>query len=145
MAKLNAARGAQTVMCEEFVFNFDDTMVDVTGVEKDFGETNTASTVFEIANLPQGAVVVGGEVVTETAFDALTYTVSIGDAGSATRYLGATDKKDVGRTALVPTGYRTDGANIRMTVVPADACTAGKMTVRVEYVVENRVTEVNPN
>lgn len=145
MAKLNASRGAQPVMTAEFVFNFDDTMVDVTGVEKDFGKTNIASTVFEAINLPNGAIVVGGEVVTDTAFDAATYTVSVGDAGSATRYMAATDRKGTGRTALTPTGHRTDGANVRVTVVAADVCTAGKMSVRVQYITEGRVCEVNPN
>lgn len=145
MAKLIAARGAQYVMAEEFIFNFDDTMLDVTGVEKDFGKTNIASTVFEVANLPQGAVVVGGDVITDVAFDAATYNVSVGDAGSATRYMAATDKKGTGRTALTPTGYRTDGGNIRITVVAADVCTTGRMAVRVQYITEGRVNEVNPS
>lgn len=145
MAKLTASRGAQPVMLAEFTFNFDDTMVDVNGATKDFGKTNIASTVFEIANLPQGAIVVGGEVVTDTAFDAATYTVSVGDSVSATRYMAATDRKGTGRTALTPTGYRTDGANIRLTVVAADVCTAGKMSVRVQYITEGRVCEVNPS
>ncbi|MGN6908418.1 hypothetical protein ACTHSN_10880, partial [Neisseria sp. P0009.S010] len=71
------------------------------------------------------------------------YNVSVGDANNATRYLSATDRLSAGRTALVPTGYVSNGGNIRITVAPtvADA-TAGKVTVRVEYIVRNRVNEV---
>lgn len=145
MAKLNAARGAQYVLLSEFSFNFDDTMVSVAGSEVDFGKTNVASTVFEIAKLPQGATVVGGEVVTETAFDAATYNISVGDSGSATRYMAATDRKGTGRTALTPTGYVGDGENLRITVAAADVCTAGRATVRVQYVIAGRVNEAVTN
>lgn len=149
MSKLIAARGAQFVMESEFVFNFDDTMVSkvalVDGAELDFGKVNTVSTAFDIINLPAGAVILAGSVTTETAFDAATYNVSIGDSGSATRYLGATDKKGTGVTALVPTGYRGDGENLRLTVVAADVCTTGKATVRIQYITTGRSNEVNPN
>ncbi len=142
MAKLIASRGAQYPLVAEFTFNFDDTMVDVNGVLKDF--KTVGSTVVDAINLPTGAIVIGGEVVTETAVTGSTaYNVSVGDADNATRYLSATDRLSAGRTALVPTGYVSNGGNIRITVAPtvADA-TAGKVTVRVEYIVRNRVNEV---
>lgn len=145
MSVLKATRTAQRPLVATFTFNFDDTMLDTGGVSKDFGATNTASTTFDIINLPINAIVVGGSVTTETAFDAATYNISIGDSGSATRYLGATDKKGTGLTALVPTGYRnTGGLNLRMTVVPADACTTGKAIVTVEYIIDGRADEVTP-
>lgn len=144
MSKLFASRGSQNVQCAEFTFEYDDTMLDTSGALKDFGKTNTASTVFEVVNLPPNAVVVGGDLITETAFDAATYTVSVGDADSATRYLGSTDKKNVGRTALVPTGHRS-GGNLRITVTAADACTTGKATLRVLFITPNRITEVYPS
>lgn len=149
MSKLIATRGAQFVMESEFVFNFDDTMVSkvalVDGAELDFGKTNIVSTAFDIVNLPAGAVILAGSVTTETAFDAATYNVSLGDSGNATRYLGATDRKATGVTNLVPTGYRGDGENLRLTVVAADACTTGKATVRIQYITTGRSNEVNPN
>lgn len=145
MSKLLAARTAQYVMEAEFVFNYDDTMVNASGVEVDFGKTNIATTAVDIINLPAGAVVVGGSVTTDTAFDAATYNVSIGDSGNATRYLGATDRKGTGTTPLVPTGYRGDGENVRLTFTAADVCTAGKMTVRVLYITTGRANEANPN
>ena len=141
MAKLIASRGAQYPLVAEFTFNFDDTMVDVDGVLKDF--KTVGSTVVDAINLPPGAIVTGGEVVTEDAVTGATaYNVSVGDAVSATRYLSATDRLSVGRTALVPTGYVSNGGNLRITVAPtvADA-TAGKVTVRVEYIVRHRVNE----
>ena len=141
MAKLIASRGAQYPLVAEFTFNFDDTMVDTSGVLKDF--KTVGSTVVDAINLPVGAIVTGGEVATETAVTGSTaYNVSVGDAGSATRYLSATDRVGAGRTALVPTGYVSNGGGIRITVAPTvAAATAGKVTVRVQYIVRNRVNE----
>lgn len=144
MAKLISARTAQPVMEAEFTFNFDDTMVSTAGTERDFGKVNVAETAVDIINLPPRAVVLGGEVVTDTAFDAATYNITVGDADSATRYLGTTDRKGTGRTVLVPTGFRGTGKPIRLTFTAADVCTAGKMTVRVQYITEGRGIDVNP-
>lgn len=141
MAKLNATRGLQYPLVAEFTFNFDDTMVDTADVLKDFKTVGT--TVVDAINMPNGAVVMGGEVVTETAISGSTaYNVSVGDSGSATRYLGVTDRVAAGRTALVPTGYVGAGEQIRVTVTPTvAAATAGKVTVRVMYIIRNRVNE----
>ena len=145
MAKLIASRTAQYVMEAECTFNFDDTMVNTVGTTLAFGAANTAATSVDIINLPAGAVVVGGSVTTETAFDAATFNITVGDSGSANRYLGTTDRKGTGISALVPTGYRGDGENLRLTFTAADVCTTGKMTVRVEYIQTGRANEANPN
>lgn len=145
MAKLNPSRAAQTVLCSEFTFEFADTMKDVNGVTKDF--KTVGSTVVDAINLPPRAIVVGGEVVTETAVTGSTaYNISVGDSGSATRYLGVTNRLTAGRTPLVPTGYVGDGENLRLTVSPtvADA-TAGKVTVRVQYIMRDRWSETVTN
>lgn len=141
MTKLIAARGAQYPLVAEFTFKFDDTMVDITGALKDF--KTVGSTVVDAINLPPNAIVVGGEVVTETAVTGSTaYNVSVGDSGSATRYMGVTDRTAAGRTALAPTGYVGSGEPIRVTVTPTVAAsTAGRVTVRVQYIVRNRVNE----
>ena len=141
MSKLIATRGQQYPLVAEFTFNFDDTMVDTAGAAKDF--KTVGSTVVDAINLPTGAIVTGGEVVTEKAVTGSTaYNVSVGDSGSATRYLGATDRVSAGRTALVPTGYVGNGEQIRVTVAPTvAAATAGKVTVRVQYIVRNRINE----
>lgn len=145
MAKLNAARASQNLQYAEFTFSFDDTIVDIAGVTKDF--KTVGSTVADVINLPNGAVVVGGDVVTETAATGSTaYNVSVGDSANAARYLGVTDKTAVGRTALVPTGYVGVGENIRITVSPTlAASTAGKVTVRVAFTTRGRSTEVYPS
>lgn len=142
MAKLLASRTAQYPLCAEFEFNFDDTMKNTSGALVDFGKTNIAASVFDMINVPEGAVIIDGEVVTDVAFDAATYTIAVGDSAVANRYLTATDKKGVGRTALVPTGHRTEGKNLRVTVTAADVCTTGKATVRIQYVIRDRAQEV---
>lgn len=145
MSVLKMTRGAQWPLIAEFTLNFDDTMADINGASKDFGLTNVAETAFDIINLPYGAVVVGGDVVAETVFDTASWSVKIGDSTTADRYLGATDRKAVGRTALVPTGYVSDGGSIRLTLTNADVCTTGKATIRVMYTIRNRTNEVQPN
>lgn len=142
MAKLIAARSAQTVLSAEVTFNFDDTAETTTGTTVDFGKVNTASSAFDFIPLPAGATVIGGEVETLAVFDAATYNISVGDATSAARYLGATDRKAVGRTPLVPTGFVSTGEKVRVTVVPADACTTGKATVRIMYTIKDRTSEI---
>lgn len=141
--KLNASRNAQWPLAAEFTFNFDDTMVNSAGNTVDFGKTNLggAAGAFDIINLPEGAVVIGGEVITETAFDTAGFDVTIGDADVADRYLASADLKGAGRAALTPTGART-GANLRLGFSSDDVCTAGKMTVRVLYVIPGRANEV---
>lgn len=143
MTKKIASRTAQYSLHAEFTFNFDDTMVDKDGALKDFKTVGT-SFVGDVIPLPSNAVVLGGTVVTDTAITGSTaYNISIGDSGSATRYLGATDKVAAGLTALVPTGYIGTGENLRLTVAPTvAAATAGKVTVRVNYVIIGRTNEI---
>lgn len=146
MAKLNATRSAQYPLVAEFTLNFSDTMLNTAGVEHDFGKTSVAETnSFDIINLPYGAVVVGGDVVTETTFDTAGWDITVGDATTGNRYLASTDIKSAGRVALVPTGYVSDGAPIRISVQCDDVCTAGKATVRVMYTVRSRANEVQAN
>ena len=148
MALLTKARTAQTVLCQEFYFNFDDTMVDTSGVTRDFGSLaagSAAATVYTvvIGNLPPNAIVVGGSVVRSTAFDTAGYDVTVGDTAVTNRYLGSTDVKGTGLTALVPTGYQGAGENLVMTFSTDDACTTGAGVVRVEYIIKDRVSEIN--
>jgi hypothetical protein len=141
MAKLIASRTAQWPLVAEFTFNFDDTMVTTTGTTVDFGKVSLAGVV-DIIPLPPGATVISGEVIVTTAFDTAGFDITVGDSGSAARYLGSTDVKGLGRTALVPTGYKGTGENIRLTFASDDVCTTGKATIRVMYTVENRANEV---
>ncbi len=144
MSVLLASRTAQGVMEAEFKFNFDDTMVPAAGgTAVDFGLTNIAATAFDIIGLPPGSVVLGGTLTVETAFDTAAYAVIIGDSASTNRYLSTADRKALGHTALVPTGYRNvSGLPIRITITNTDVCTTGVATVRVQYVVAGRSNEV---
>ena len=138
MAQKLATRGGQYPITSEFTFDVaNDTMKNTSGVDDNFKVVG--SHVFDTILLPNNATVVSGEVVTETAVSGSTaYNVSVGDSGSATRYLGVTDKVAAGRTALVPTGFVGGGEQIRVTVAPtvADA-TAGVADVIVSYILSN--------
>ena len=139
MTKLVSARTAQYPLMAEFTFNFNDTIKATDGAVKALN----AALVAEIIELPQGAVVVGGEIVVETADSAsTTYTLSLGDSASATRYASAVSLKAAARTALTLTGFRATEP-IRATVaVTGSAPTAGKATVRVLYTIAGRANEV---
>lgn len=146
MALLKATRNAQWPLMAEFTFNFDDTMVDINGVTKDF-KTFGGNPVVDAINLPANANVIGGELVVETAYAGTTVaTVSIGDSASATRYGSAINLMSAARTALTLTGYRGAGENLRLTfnLTVANA-TAGKATVRVLYTIQGRSNEVQTN
>lgn len=144
MAKLIATRATQYPMVAEFTFNFNDTATDtVGGTLKTFGSTYTDNIVFDAIPLPPNAVVIGGDVTVETAYAGTTAaTVSIGDSVSATRYGSAVNMMSAARTALTLTGFRGAGENLRLTLNTTVAnATAGKVSVRVEYVVQNRTNE----
>ena len=142
MPKLIPSRTAQWPLVAEFTFKFDDTVTATDGRVLDFGKTNVAATSFVAIPLPPGATVLSGEVVTDVAFDAATFNVSVGDTTSAARYLAATDHKAVGRTELVPTGYKGIGENVVVGFQAAGVCTTGQLTVRIMYTVANRTSEV---
>lgn len=134
---------AQSVKSAEFEFSIGDTMTNASGSADAFA--TAAAHAFDIIGLPRDSVVVGGEVVTETAFGGSTaYNVIVGDSGTTNRYLTTTDKVSAGRTALVPTGYvNTTGLAVRLTVTPTVAtATSGKLRVRVEYIVQGKSDEV---
>lgn len=142
MAALKTARTAQQVLEAEFTFTIGDTMTNTAGAADAFA--SVAAHIFDVVNLPVGATVLAGEVVTDTAVTGATaYNVTVGDSVSAARYLGTTDRVTAGRTALVPTGYIGLGENLRLTVTPTiAAATAGKITVRIQYAVFGRANEV---
>jgi hypothetical protein len=149
MALLKATRGAQNPLVAEFIFNFNDTMKDVNGVEKTFGSVYTDAGTFEVIPLPVGAVITGGEVIVETqGVGPTAYTVTVGDSGDGDIHTNNTTVSLLGssgtRTALTLIGSlrSQDGKNIRITIGSTVAnATAGKFRVRVEYTVDGRQTE----
>ena len=143
MAQKLAARGGQYPITAEFTFDVaNDTMKNVSGADGNFNVVG--SHVFDAILLPTNAIVVGGEVVTEMAVSGSTaYNVKVGDSVNDARYLASTDRVAAGRTALTVTGFVGGGEQVRVTVAPTVAnATAGKITVRVSYIIRNRVNEV---
>ena len=143
MAQKLATRGGQYPITSEFTFDVaNDTMKNASGADDNF--KTVGSHVFDAILLPTNAIVVGGEVVTETAVSGSTaYNVKVGDSVNDARYLASTDRVAAGRTALTVTGFVGGGEQVRVTVAPTVAnATAGKITVRVSYIIRNRVNEV---
>lgn len=142
MPLLRKNRTLQYPLQAEFTFSVVDTMVATDGVTRTLGAAG-ASNIFDIIPLPPNAVVVGGDMTVEVASnDASTSTVAVGDSTSATRYLAATSIKATGRTPLVPTGYRGNGEDIRITFANAGgAATTGTVSIRVLYTITGRANE----
>lgn len=152
MSLLTATRSAQWPMVAEFVFNYDDTMVDTSGVTQTFGSDYTDAGTFEVINMPPGAIITGGELITETQGAGPTvYTASVGDSSSATSILAATTLLSAAgtRVALTGLGLNTTvnaGGNIRITIASTVAnATAGKFRVRVEYTIDGKADVVQTN
>ena len=113
------------------------------------GFANIADTAVAVKaiDLPYGAQVVGGHIVVDEVFNVGTTAVlDIGDLTVANRYKNDVDLKALGLTALVPTGYVSDGDAIYVVpVLVGTAATTGKARLVVNYVIANRATEAQPN
>jgi len=165
MSKIQAVRGVQRILSAEFVFNYNDWAIDsVSLVKTTFGSTTaladpssavsglTAGTAitFDAIPMPLGAVIVGGEVIVETAYVGIgaAATLSLGIAGSTTALVNAMDLDAAAagsRTALTLTAplLCNAGQNIRLTTSGLTAtATAGKVRVRVQYTIDGKMDEV---
>lgn len=163
-----ASRTAQRKLVSEFVWAFNDWVVDsVDGIKKTFGSTValadpsgaeaglTAATglVFDALNMPQGAVITGGELICEAAYAGAgaAATISVGVAGAPAALLASTDLDALtagSRTALLLTApLRCNaGENVRLTTAGlAATATAGKFRLRVEFTVDGKADEVYSN
>jgi hypothetical protein len=164
MSKLQATRGAQKPSVAEFVWSFNQWVVDsVDGVKKTFGSTVANSTdpnesgltaatgvVFDAIPMPLGAVVTGGELIVETAFVGIGAgaTITVGIAGDTAALLASTDLDAAtagSRSALLLTKplVSNGGQNVRITTAGlAATATAGKARLRVQYTIDGRQEEV---
>jgi hypothetical protein len=162
MKKL-ATRTTQRMQAAEFVFNFNEFVVDaVDGVKKTFGSPVATSTdpletgltagtgvVFDCIPMPIGAVIVGGEVIVDTAFVGIGIgaTLSLGIAGNTAALVSALDLDAAtagARTALTLTTplLSNGGQNLRLTTAGLTAtATAGKVRVRVQYTIDGKADE----
>lgn len=141
MATLLANRSAQYGLWAEFRFSAADAMVDVNGNLTGF---KAANGVFEPIKMPPNAVVIGGDLTVETASnDSGTSTMSVGDSTTATRYANAVNLKAAARTALTLTGFRSTGADLRITLANQNGdATQGTYSLRLHYIVSGRSQEV---
>lgn len=106
-----------------------------------FGSPTAFGVAENAIELPPGAIVVGGDVVVETAFNSTTNTITLGDITTANRYGNAIDLKTAARTALTLTGFKTGTTErfIRANVAMTGATpTAGSVRIQVMYVVDKR-------
>ena len=162
--KTTATRSAQWPLHAEFVWNWNDWVVDsVSGAKVTFGSivANTAdpsepnltagtAVVFDAINMPRGAVITGGELIVETAYVGIGAgaTLNVGIAGNTAALLSAYDIDAAAanaRTALLLTSplLCNAGANIRITLAGMTAtATAGKVRLRVMYTIDGRGNEV---
>jgi hypothetical protein len=160
-----ASRTAQYPLFAEFVVNVNEWVYDsVSLAAVTLGSTPALSTdplqpglsgpaantiTFDAIPMPVGAVIVGGEVIVDTAVTGSTaYTVSVGIAGSLTALASAVSGTAAAgtRTALTLTApllSNAAGQNLRLTVAYTVAnATAGKVRVRVQYTIDGRGQEV---
>ena len=162
--KKQASRSAQYPLVAEFAFDWNDWVVDsVDGTKKTLGSTPAlskdptetalngpvANTItFDCIPLPVGAVLIGGELIIETAYTGSTAaTITLGIAGSLTTILGSTSLMAAAntRTALLLTSAlqsNAAGNNVRATIAYTVAnATAGKARVRLMYTIDGRASE----
>lgn len=95
----------------------------------------------EAIDLPPGAVVLSGDVVTTEAWDSTsTDVLDVGDAGSQNRYLNDGNIRALGaRVALVPTGYVSTGKPLTVRWVSGGGTPGtGKCRLTVEYIILGR-------
>jgi hypothetical protein len=103
--------------------------------------TNVQSNV--AIDLPVGAVILSGQLITTEAWNSTTSDVmDVGDASSATRYLTDGNIRALGaRVPLVPTGFISTGEGLRVTWTSGGGTpTTGKVRLEVEYYIKGRAT-----
>lgn len=143
MAKISKARAAQYLLVQEYVFNFADTVVDVNGVTKSFA-AHADDPVFPMFDLPQGATIMGVDLVVEEAYVGPTVAeLSIGVAGTPDKFIGTEDLLTAGPGVAMKDPQAAGGMEIigSLNLTVANA-TAGKVRVRVMYTIDGRGQEV---
>jgi len=103
----------------------------------DGATTLLTATAYEMFDLPKDAFVKAVRVRIDTAFDSVTTaTVSVGDAGSTTRFISAVDAKATAGTvyASATTGYKYTAADtLDVQFALTGATTTGAVTVICDY------------
>jgi hypothetical protein len=152
MALIKPTRGAQYVVCSEYAFAFNDTVVDINGVTKDYGSVTIASApVTDIINLPLGAEVVGGQVTVVTqGVGPTAYTIDLGVAGATTAFVSAANLNAAINTKTILTYANpraaSGGLNLRLTMVDSVAVsTAGAWRISVLWKIDGKMDNATPS
>lgn len=102
---------------------------------------------FNLFELPAGAIVIGGDIKVLEVFNSTTSdTFSIGDSGSATRYLNANDVHtgtSASRTALTITARQTTTTEkvLGTWTSGGGTPTTGKLHITLQYIIPGRSVE----
>lgn len=138
------ARYGQRVEMAEVKLAVTDTVLNTSSAET---LVAASAVVADMIALPNGAVVVGGEIVVDAVFDTSgTATIGVGDSVSAARYATGVNLKAAARTALTLTGFvNTEGLPVRLTIANngGGAGAVGTVRVRVMYIRDGRAETVN--
>jgi hypothetical protein len=148
MAKLLKLPNAQYLTTAVFEANFDDTMVNINGLEFAIGAEDADLTTFDILTPLPGSIVVGGYIQNITVFDSTANTLDLGDSDDTQRYtLTIHDLQSLtAHTVLTVVGANSkvyDGSQaIRATILnTVAAATAGKFIITVNMIVPGRAHE----
>jgi hypothetical protein len=98
-------------------------------------------------DLPNEYIVLRGFVYVKTVFDGTTNTITLGDTGSATRFLNAVDLKTAATTEFsgVPFHSSTIGSAIAELTWTGTPTAVGEAYVVMEYIIPGRALEVQTN
>lgn len=111
-------------------------------VDFTYADIPTTATAYAAMDIPQNAVVIGGDLTVTTAWNTgTTATLSVGDVTLATRYATTVDLKTAARTALTLTGFvhtNTQKVLNGTTAYVGGAATAGAARLTVLYYVKGR-------
>jgi len=109
----------------------------------------TTATVVPAIKIPAGARVIGGGILVTEVFDSTTSdSLDIGDGGDDDRYTSTIrNLQTLGYTALTITGYKyTQSDYIDLLWTSGGGTpTTGAFTAIVEYVIDGRTNEMNPD
>jgi hypothetical protein len=139
MVAKKPARGGQYALVAEFAFDVaKDTMLDNTGALVDF--KSAGSRVFPIIDLPVGASIFAGDIITPVAISgSSSYEVSLAVDGQI--LTSGADMVSGVKADVAGTITPASGAPMFMVVDITGAATAGVVVVRVIYVIAGRVNE----
>lgn len=114
----------------------------VASVDFTFADIPTTAQINAALDIPQNAIVTGGDLTVTTAWNtATTAALAVGDVTLGTRYAAAADLKTAGRTALTLTGFIHTNTQKEIVATPTyvgAAATAGAARLTVTYIVKER-------